>query len=158
MKYFLANSPTVEQQASADPSLVEIASIPATAGEIDGESATAPTKNPRWVLYDIKDSPLITPLAFDPIVEPGLSKSKWLTTAISWYQHPADWSAPLAENGPPSWPRALPGSLISQQRPVALPPDKVSAVHYANEQVSFNVAKTGVPVLVKVPYFPNWHA
>jgi hypothetical protein len=27
-----------------------------------------------------------------------------------------------------------------------------------NSTVSFNVGRLGAPVLVKVPYFPNWHA
>jgi hypothetical protein len=158
VKYFLANSPEVEQQAALDPALVEIASMPAIASEIDGESSTAPVKNPRWVLYEIKDSPLVTPLRFDPVVEPGLSKSKWLSTAIAWYQHPADWGTPLAESGPPAWPRATAGSLTSAKAQTEFPTTNVSAVRYTNEQLSFKVATTGVPVLIKVPFFPNWHA
>jgi uncharacterized membrane protein len=34
----------------------------------------------------------------------------------------------------------------------------VSAVHATDDQVSFHVSRVGVPVLVRVSYFPSWHA
>jgi uncharacterized membrane protein len=38
----------------------------------------------------------------------------------------------------------------------SLPPVKVSNVEVGEESVRFDVDRTGVPVLVKVSYFPNW--
>ena len=37
-------------------------------------------------------------------------------------------------------------------------PTTVANVRTTNSTVSFNVGRLGSPVLVKVPYFPNWHA
>jgi hypothetical protein len=39
---------------------------------------------------------------------------------------------------------------------VRLPQVKVSDVAIGRESVSFSVDRTGVPVLVRVSYFPNW--
>jgi uncharacterized membrane protein len=35
---------------------------------------------------------------------------------------------------------------------------QVSNVHQTDDSISFDVDRTGVPVLVKVSYFPNWQA
>lgn len=48
-----------------------------------------------------------------------------------------------------------PPVLLGAVRP-AVGQAGVSAVHVGSESVSFTVARTGVPVLVKVPYFPAW--
>ena len=42
--------------------------------------------------------------------------------------------------------------------PVALPAVTVSDVVMGEQDISFHVDKVGVPVLVKVSYFPNWTA
>ena len=42
--------------------------------------------------------------------------------------------------------------------PVALPPVEVSDVVMDEQDISFHVDQVGVPVLVKVSYFPNWTA
>jgi uncharacterized membrane protein len=39
---------------------------------------------------------------------------------------------------------------------VVLPPVQVSAVTVEQESVRFSVDQTGVPILVRVSYFPNW--
>ena len=158
VKYFLANSPTVETQANADPALVEVGSIPATPSLVDAASGAAAPKSATWNLYLIQDSALVTPLTHAPVVEAGLSKPKWLATAISWYGLPADWSVPIATNGPPSWTRVAAGSSVSPSSRPTLKATAVRDVTYDNSDISFKVTTTGVPVLVKVPYFPNWHA
>jgi hypothetical protein len=40
--------------------------------------------------------------------------------------------------------------------PVSLPAIQVSNVVRGNQDLSFDVSETGVPVLVKMSYFPNW--
>ena len=42
--------------------------------------------------------------------------------------------------------------------PVEEPPVEVSNVEINEQSLSFDVDQTGVPVLVKVSYFPNWQA
>jgi hypothetical protein len=43
-------------------------------------------------------------------------------------------------------------------RPVALPAVTVSGVDMGQDSIEFDVDQVGVPVLVKVSYFPNWTA
>ena len=51
----------------------------------------------------------------------------------------------------PGWPPTRPPCLATP-----LPPVQVSNIHEGTESISFNVDQTGVPVLVKTSYFPNW--
>ena len=111
-KYFLANSPQVEQAAGADSELTEVASMPASANVIETTpGTTAAAKSGLWVLYELKDSPIVTPLVYQPVVETGMSKEGWQTTAINWYQTPADWPVPIATSGPASWSVSPPGDV-----------------------------------------------
>ena len=161
VKYFLASSPTVEQQAAADPSLVEVGSSPESASVVDRPAGSPPlptTATYAFVLYEIRDSPLVVPLRRQPVVEAHLSKTAWLATAIAWYQDEADWPVFLTTDGPPGWRRVSGGRLVAPADAGRLPADTVGHVRMRADAVSFSVARPGVPVLVKVPYFPNWHA
>jgi uncharacterized membrane protein len=39
-----------------------------------------------------------------------------------------------------------------------VPSTRVSAITQTDSSISFHVSRVGTPVLVKVSYFPNWHA
>ncbi|HVC25400.1 MAG TPA: hypothetical protein VND23_06565 [Acidimicrobiales bacterium] len=159
VRYFLANSPAVEQAAAADPALQRVGSSPASALVVDGLASTAAAPpGSAWVLYLVHDSALVTPLSYDPVVEAGLSKQSFLSLGISWYQDESYWPVPVARAGPSSWPRATAGTLVPPGRAVRTRTVTVSAVHSTTSSVSFDVSATGHPVLVKVPYFPNWKA
>ena len=62
----------------------------------------------------------------------------------------------LAQDGPTSWPR----TSLTDIRPTVRPAGatRVTAVTQTDSSVSFHVSRVGTPVLVKVSYFPNWHA
>jgi hypothetical protein len=156
VKYFLAISPPVEKAADADPALQKIASMPSAITSIEQNSASFPRTS--WNLYLIKHSSLVVPLSYTPVVENGLGKSAWQSTAISWYQQPQMWDVEIARNGPASWPRARPESLPIPAQTKKLATTAVSHVTTTNATISFDVSRLGVPVLVKVPYFPNWQA
>ncbi len=159
VKYFLANSPAVEQAADADPSLVEVGTSPASAGVIDGLAAGQPAPpGAAWRLYLIRDAPLVTPLSYEPVVERGLSKLGFQSLAISWYQHEQYWPVPIARSGPSSWRREPRGTLVGPGGAVPVASTTVSAVRTTNQSVAFDVTRTGTPLLVKVPYFPSWQA
>ena len=158
-KYFLANSPEVESQAAADPELVQVGAIPASANVI--ETSTTPgalSSSPRWVLYELKDSPIVTPLSYQPIVESGTNKATWQKDAIAWYQDPSDWSVPIVTTGPLNWLRERPGVLLGTDSAIPVKATKVSRVQTTDSSISFNVSTLGVPIDVKIPYFPNWQA
>ena len=160
VKYFLASSPTVEQQAAADPQLVAIGSSPESASVVDrlpGAPQPPSSATFSYVLYEIRNSPLVVPLHRQPVIE-HLSQLGWRSTSIAWYQQEQDWPVEIAASGPQSWPVEAPGTLLPASATAALEPTRVSEVAMGDQRVSFRVSRTGVPVLVKVPYFPAWHA
>ena len=62
----------------------------------------------------------------------------------------------LAQSGPSSWPR----TSVSDIRPTVkhVGTTTVTGVTQTDSSISFHVSRVGTPVLVKVSYFPNWHA
>ena len=154
VRYFLAVSSQVETAAKSVPGLVKIASTPGFPGSIDQVTVS----HPVWDLYLIKGSQLVTPLDHLPVVESGGSAKEWLDTNLSWWESENYWPVELALNGPPNWPRAPVGTLVPPSQAVPVEPTTVTDARTTNSGVSFNVGRLGAPVLVKVPYFPNWHA
>lgn len=124
-----------------------------------------------WSIYLVADSDIVSPLAFEPAVAAGASQAgrAWTDPAAIWWNDPAAWDVPIAADGPEHWSRVTvlppladgtgpPGSLarFSSAPRRALPPIRISDVESGRDTLSFTVDQTGVPVLVKVSYFPNW--
>ena len=154
VRYFLAASPQVEAAAENVPGLVKIASARGFGGAINQVTSS----HPVWDLYLIKGTQLVSPLDHLPVVESGGSAQKWLNTNLAWWEGENDWPVELALSGPPNWPRAKVGTLVPASQAVAVKPTRVTDAHMTNSTVSFEVGRLNAPVLVKVPYFPNWHA
>ena len=154
VRYFLAVSPQVEAAAKSVPGLVKIASTPGFPGPIDQVTVA----HPVWDLYLIKGGQLVTPLDHLPVVESAGSAKQWLDTNLVWWEDETYWPVELALSGPADWPRARVGSVLAASQGVPVKPTTVTGAHMTNSTVSFNVGRLGAPVLVKVPYFPNWHA
>lgn len=153
VRYFLAMSPPVEAAAKSVPALEPIASAPSFPGPYNHLAVL----HPHVVLYLVRQSPLVVPLTHLPEVE-RTGKLAWLDVNLKWYEREQYWPTFLARSGPPTWPRARPGELVPPSRSVPAASTKISAVRRSNESISFHVSRTGTPVLVKIPYFPNWHA
>jgi len=159
VRYYLANSPRAEQEALADPALTEVGSSPASAGVVDGLAAGQPAPpGAAWDLFLVHNSAIVTPLRYDPVVETGLSAQRFLDLGISWYQDEQYWPVPIARAGPASWPRRVAGTLVPPAQATATPTTAVHGIETTDSSVSFDVSRTGDPVVVKVPYFPNWQA
>ena len=124
-----------------------------------------------WSIYLVADSELVSPLRFEPAVASEVSPAgrAWTDPAAIWWNDPAAWDVPVASDGPQHWSRvsvlappnpdgAPPASLerFSAAPRRALPPVQVSAIESGRDWLSFSVDRAGVPVLVKVSYFPNW--
>ena len=161
VKYFMGFTPEAIAQASQQEGLSEVA------------------RSGPWVVYRVANSDVVTPLAVQPVVA-NISSSnpreRWLEVGTSWFQHPEVWTTPIADNGPSEWQRVdvvvdeslREGEPNSNNRrvdvvkpsvaltPVPLDPVVVSNVNIGEESVKFSVDKIGVPVLVRVSYFPNW--
>jgi hypothetical protein len=153
VRYFFAMSPPVEAAAAADPALVKIGQTPGFAGTING----LPDPHPVWQLYLVKDAPLVSALSYEPVVEPS-SASRWLGTGLNWYEEEQYWPVELVQSGPASWPHAKPGRLVPTTAAVPAPSTVVSHVMTTASSISFDVSRIGTPVVVKIPYFPNWQA
>jgi hypothetical protein len=127
----------------------------------------------------VSGADVVVPLDRQPVVARlGSSdpRERWLEIGTSWFQNPDDWAAHVADDGPESWQRVdvrvdesrrigepgdpgrrvdvvVPGEAIV---PTELPEVTVSDVIVGQESVRFSVDRTGVPILVRVSYFPNW--
>ena len=161
VKYFMGFTPEAIAQASQQEGLSEVA------------------RSGPWVVYRVANSDVVTPLAVQPVVANFSSsnpRERWLEVGTSWFQNPEVWTTPIADNGPSEWQRVdvvvdeslREGEPNSNNRrvdvvkpdvaltPVPLDPVVVSNVDIGEESVKFSVDKIGVPVLVRVSYFPNW--
>jgi hypothetical protein len=159
VKYYMAINTKLQTQAAADPSLQLIS----TFGPFDiayGTNTGGPSGNVEqsWKLYLVKDSPRVHPLADQPVVMDGLrnaSQPKWLGATQDWYDNPKAWDVYLAAEGPKSWARVPYGDTDPPAK--AEPTTQVSDIVEHNASISFNVSRVGVPVVVTISYFPNWH-
>jgi MFS family permease len=157
VRYYLAISPQTQQQANADPSLRLLRRMgPFPVTYTNGNNSSV--RSDYWNIYQVLGSHLVTPLANQPVVMKGVSggNQAWLNPSVAWYDNPARWSVYEAASGPRSWARVAASDANPPQTP--LPAVTVSAVRVHEESMSFDVSRTGVPVLVNTSYFPNWHA
>ena len=161
VKYFMGFTPEAVTAASAQPGLMKVA------------------QSGPWVIFRVSESDLVVPIAVQPVVvsmASGDPRERWLEIGTSWFQHADEWAALPADAGPQEWQHidakidmtrreGEPGAsgrrvdIVAPAQaiePVALPPVVVSNVEMGQSDVSFSVDKIGVPVLVRVSYFPNW--
>ncbi len=149
--YYLAFSDQARQAASERP-----------------EDLVAVAFSDPWVVYRLTDTAVVAPLAFEPVVAEGIGQAgrEWTDPGVAWFNDPSAWDVPFTADGPPEWARiAPPGSseaavagaeVIDSAPRHALAPVQVSNVEIEDQSVSFDVDRTGVPVMVRVSYFPNW--
>jgi hypothetical protein len=146
VRYFTAFSPSVIKQANADPQLELIATT----------KNWAPTGT-KWYTYLVKNSALVVPVTALPNVVPGVSSlSGWLQASEWWYLHPSAWGILGAASGPSNWPRAASTKTMTSKG--ILPKVTITHVVSLPNQVSFHVSRIGIPVEIRISYFPNWKA
>ena len=158
VRYFLATSPSVQAEADADPGLTLVASSGPWHSVYAGDSTT-------WKVYEVQDVSLVSPLTESPAVVAGLApgQDSWLPVAQQWYGDPSRWSRELVAAGPATWTRVSVRQALGDQASATgldlpLPSVHVSDVRVGTDSVQFHVDRTGVPVLVRVSYFPGWQA
>jgi hypothetical protein len=126
-----------------------------------------------WNIYAVAGSDVVEPLAMQPVVvnrRDGDQRERNLELGTSWFQHRDEWVAMPADDGPAAWQRidVQPDltrrqddrvDIVQPAQPIAavpLDPVVVSDVDLGEQDLRFRVDRVGVPVLVKVSYFPNW--
>jgi hypothetical protein len=146
VRYYLAFSPEVIAQADADPELRLVAS-----------TRNFPSPGVRWYIFLVRDSPMVQALRHTPNVVANISsQSAWLASNEIWWLSPKTEDVYAAESGPASWPRAANISVMTTS--AALPAVRVTKVKVGLQSLSFHVSRVGVPMLVKISYYPRWHA
>jgi hypothetical protein len=132
-----------------------------------------------WDIYELEGAAIVEPLSVQPVVveeRGGDQRERNLEVGTSWFQRPEDWAAIPADDGPASWQR-VPVEIDLEARvgepgdrsrnvdyvvpteaieAVPLTPITVSEVEIEQQSISFEVDQVGVPVLVRVSYFPTW--
>lgn len=169
VRYYLAFSDQAKEQADRSSLLVPVATTPDTDGQ--------PPKG--WTVYELRGAPVVEALREQPVVVPGVSSRDWQDeVGVPWWDAPTRTPAaardvslldrPLVADGPSGWARARPPGASRADAPdpklptaagapvEELPPVEVTKVRTTDHSVSFHVSRTGVPVMVKTSYFPNW--
>ena len=160
VRYLMVVTQKAKEAAALEPALKKVAS----AGP--------------WVIYEIPDTTLVQPLSTEPVVvnhRGGDQRERFLELGTSWFTNQDAWPAIPATDGPADWQRVDLVKDPEGRQPVGkddvqpvksdqeievrtLPEVTVSDVHLGNQDLSFHVDTVGVPVLVKMSYFPNWTA
>jgi hypothetical protein len=150
VRYYLAYTPALVAAAEEDPAVRQVGVSGPWSWVSDGVRHET-----TWHVFEVrKVAPVVSLRDLPAVVAGDVSGEKaWLAEAVPWYLHPSDFSVPLAASGPASWPRVAPGGSA----PVVPTADAgVSDIHQTTQSVSFDVRRTGTPVLVHVSYFPAW--
>jgi hypothetical protein len=161
VRYLMVRTPEAKAEAEAQDELELIA-----------------TSGP-WEIFELRGASIVEPLTVQPVVveKPGGDRrERNLEVGTSWFQRQEDWAALPADDGPDSWQRVPvevdltarvgePGDrsrnvdYVVPTEPidvVDLPSVAVSNVDVEQQSISFDVDQVGVPVLVRVSYFPTW--
>ncbi|HEX7094570.1 MAG TPA: hypothetical protein VF183_01715, partial [Acidimicrobiales bacterium] len=173
VRYYLAQTPEAVEAARAHPELTEVAVSRAADG---GEGP--------WHMFLVADSEIVEPLRYSPVVyeNVGETQDEWLQPAAAWFNDPDAYDVVRAASGPDEWPRyRVPDTAklsrnevveareaaaangepfeepaLPEPERVELPPVEVRNIETGRDSLEFDVDRIGVPVLVKVSYFPNW--
>jgi hypothetical protein len=166
VRYYAAFTDPAKQAAAKNSSLTLVATVP----DLDGKPPSG------WNIYEVAHAPVVTPLKYRPVVVDDMKAqpswqcedapkpaagttqtefSAWECSAVPWFADPAALDRPLTASGPASWQHASQEDArkLGKEK---LPEVEVTNVKTTDSSVSFDVSRTGVPVMVKTSYFPNW--
>ncbi|MDQ1442972.1 MAG: hypothetical protein QOG97_3200 [Acidimicrobiaceae bacterium] len=157
VRYYMALTPETQSQADADPDLQLVSTSGPWPVSYSGGTQNG-VKERTWKIYEVADSQIVAPLINQPVVMKGIAKGgkQWLDASQAWYLDQNRSDVLYAASGPKSWDRVAPMSPDPPR--TALQPVQIDHIASSDNSVSFNVDTVGVPVLVKVSYFPNWQA
>ena len=153
-RYYMAFTPESKTAAAQNPNLTLVASTEA----FPVNYSTGPGER-SWEIYEVAGAALVQPLTNMPVVVRDVGKEKdWLDTSEAWYLDPARAATFLAAGGPPEWKRVERSAAASAPAEPVPVTAKVSQVKVGDDRIAFDVDTPGMPVLVKISYFPNWQA
>jgi hypothetical protein len=165
VRYFMAQSKEAQDRADENPNLSLVATVP----DKDGVAPKG------WKIYEVHNAALVEGLTREPVVakvhsgtasscfhtakQKGVHDAEfpnaWECATAPWWMNNALLNTPYAESGPKAWARVDINDLANAPDR-ALPPVSVTNVSTDIDHIRFHVSRTGVPVVVKESYFPNW--
>ncbi len=155
VKYYIVSSLDFVEAANAHPDLELLAVFPEDEARI--QHLFEEWEYYPHSIYEVKGSDTIVPLQYEPVIVGG---GNWLDKTNEWWLDSSRRDVVLLASGLDSYQRAsfnlnpkVPDIVVKRKE---LEPVQVSNVEIQDQKISFNVDKTGVPVLLKVSYFPNW--
>ena len=115
----------------------------------------------RWALFEVEDVSLVEPLRREPVVLTDVKPHDWRKghgegPSVEWFNDPGLWDRFWAGDGPRAWARSEAEQVANLPLGKTLPEVNVTDVSMGDDHVRFTVDRVGVPVLVRVSYFPNW--
>lgn len=157
VRYYVAFTETATTAARNHPEYTEIAEA-------------AP-----WTIFEIPPSSLVdvadyTPAVYEPKDEVGMFQRAGLifreddelddffNGAVEWHSQVETLDRWLVESGPDDWPRVETGLAGLTATPAIASGGTVSNVVLEDSHIEFDTTAVGVPHLIKVSFFPNWHA
>lgn len=143
VRYYLAFSPEARAAAAEHPDLTLLDG----AGPFQITAQSGAQEERLWDVYRVEDSPLVESVGRSPQPARDAGREGWLEQGLDIWQD--DSVRPFATGGPVTGP----GEDV-----VSYPEVEASNIRLNDGKVSFDVDRTGVPVIVKVSYFPNWKA
>jgi hypothetical protein len=170
IRYLAVHSDASKQLADADARLRLVATSP----DFDKAQPNG------WSIYRVSDSELVSPLQNEPVVVDRFSARdeaeclrrlkglgldpkdlrihEWQDCiAVPWFNDPDALDRVLVDEGPAAWEHVgTEGARGSEKEP--LPVLDVTNVRRTDDSISFDVSRTGVPVIVRESWFPNWEA
>ncbi len=136
VKYYAASSQVATAKAQQHPALNEIAN------------------SGPWTIFKVKNSELVAQLDFEPAIFDHLKHSEWLNPSVEVFQEGSQ-AVVRTLGGMNHWQHV---DLEGEPERIGLPQVEVSGINVDTDRIEFKVDKTGVPVMVKTSYFPNWKA
>lgn len=127
-----------------------------------------------WTIFELPTSSLVdvaefTPAVYEPTDEVGVLEraslifredeelDDFFSGAVEWHGQVETLDHWLVESGPDEWPRVEEGLVgLTATAPLGSG-GAVSEVVLEDDRISFQTTAIGVPHLVKVSFFPNWH-
>ena len=133
-----------------------------------------------WTIYQVKDSPTVQALQYQPVVATGMqSEPSWKCEGVA--EAAPTPAAPRPSSARGSAPRCRGSPILPRstaRSPTTVPrrgrgprpprrsmprsrrshPVDVSNIRTTESSIEFDVSRTGVPVMVKTSWYPNWKA
>ena len=136
IRYFLTRGGTPALDASATKLLTLVA------------------KAGPWEMWEVQKGVAAASLtALPSVFDPRLSDGDWGGVSDLYFGASNSGAVPLVQDGPSTWP-----TISLQKLPPVTPsnPAGVTDVTVTDHQVAFTVARTGLPVIVRVSAYPGW--